>query len=1148
MELLRNSLITSTQPYAEGAVYVFEQPFEITEEGKLTVTALGVYEAEVDGIKLGTQLFAPGFTYYPTGLYYQTYDLSYLEPGKHTLRVYLAQGWYCGRFTFDNKVQIYGEKAAVSWALEAGERVYTSADDSVVELESPYEYAGFYDGEIYHSKELTVIGKPVKSATSLPEHISETTCAVRIREEMPVKSITVNGDTTIIDFGQNFAGIVCIDPARMKGESLNLRHGEILNSDGTLYTANLRKAKAETVYHKGNSTESYRPRFTYMGFRYVELTGVPYEEGLLKAYAIYSDMERTGYFQCENPLVQRLYENQIWGQKSNYVEVPTDCPQRDERMGYTGDGQVFAHTGAYNYDTQIFWDKFFKDIRHSQSANKEGYVAPTIPASPGEQGIGFMSMLGWGNCICIVPELLYHHFGTDRFIRENYDAMKTFVDCEIRHMGQGILGKKDLWIQPSLGDWLAMGRDVGYMAMHNGPVSNAFIVNDLRIMAWAAKLLEKTEEAEKYAAQLEKSRDAYIKAFVRSNGKMKDDYQGAYVMALQMVIPKGELWNKVFSHLVSDIKKNGMQTGFFATEHILPLLTENGEEKLVFDLLLSEKCPGWLYQVKAGATTTWERWDALRPDGTVNETKMSNDNMVSFNHYSFGSVGKFYYQYILGIQPLEPGFAKVKIAPHFDERIGPFSGSYKDIKVKWDGEDLHVTTPVEAEIHFPGAKVQTVKPGSYRIYKKVKTMKFPKDFLLGAATAAHQVEGNNIHSDYWTMEQMKSTSFVEPSGDAVDHYNRYEEDIKLLANAGLNAYRFSIEWARIEPEEGKFDASELEHYRSVIRCCKENGVEPIVTLHHFTSPKWLISKGGWESEATVEYFKRYCVYIAENLGSELNYVVTINEANMGLQLAAIAKRYMKQLLLPKKKKETDGQAQVGINLKQMLANQRIATAENVEVFGCEKLHTFVSQRSVEGDLLIMSAHCTARDSMKAICPHLKVGLSLSLHDLQPEKGGEKHAAKQWHLEFGHYLPYIKDDDFLGIQNYSRERFGRFGHIDPPADAELTQMNYEFYPEAIANVLRAVHKEFRGDLIVTENGTAMTDDARRVEFIRRATDGVAKCIADGVPVKGYCYWSLLDNFEWQKGFSMTFGLIAVDRKTQTRFPKESLHYLGKLWQK
>ena len=627
---LRKHFITVPREYREGTVEVFQQSISTqnVKKATLTITALGLYEAEINGNKVGDVQFAPGFTYYPTHLYCQSYDVTDLLTGDDTLTVYLGQGWYCGRFTFDNKVQIYGENPAVSWLLtvedENGVHTYASDDETVKAIASPYDYAGFYDGEVYHEGREQEIILPVKFDGHIPEIIEEGTMHVRIREKMPVKSVTKRGDVTILDFGQNFAGIIEIDPAKMDGATLKLRHGEILNADGSLYTTNLRKAKAEIVYHKGSGI--YRPRFTYMGFRYAELSGVDYADGLITAYAIYSDMERTGHFTCENPMVDQLYRNQVWGQKSNYVEVPTDCPQRDERMGYTGDGQVFARTGAYNFDTEAFWAKFLKDIRQSQAANKEGYVAPTVPTPPGEQGIGFMSMLGWGNCICIVPEMLYWQFGTDRYIREYYDCMKTFVECEIRKMG-GLLGKKDLWMAPSLGDWLATGRDVKYMAMHNGPVSNAFIVNDLRIMVWAANYLGKSEDVKRYTGQLEKTREAYIKAFVKKDGTMKDDYQGAYIMALQMVIPKGELWDKVFSKLVERLKTEGMQTGFFATEHILPMLADNGQEKLAFDLLLDERCGGWMYQVKAGATTTWERWDALREDGTVNETKMSNDNM-----------------------------------------------------------------------------------------------------------------------------------------------------------------------------------------------------------------------------------------------------------------------------------------------------------------------------------------------------------------------------------------------------------------------------------------------------------------------------------------------------------------------------------------
>lgn len=713
---LKKHFITTNRPFREGTVEVFRQ--KITGSGvkkaTLSITALGLYEAEIGGKKVGDALFTPGFTYYPTHLYCQSYDVTGMLTGADTLTVYLAQGWYCGRFTFENKVQIYGDCPAVSWILtvedENGTHHFCSDDASVEAAASAYAYAGFYDGEVYDENREQELLRPVRFDGHLPQIVEEGTMQVRIREEMPIKSVTKRGDVTILDFGQNFAGLITIDPAKMKGECLKLRHGEILNADGSLYTANLRKAKAEIVYHRGSGI--YRPRFTYMGFRYVELSGVSYEEGLLKAYAIHSDMERTGFFSCENPLADQLYRNQLWGQKSNYIEVPTDCPQRDERMGYTGDGHVFALTGAYNFHTEAFWAKFLKDIRHSQAANKEGYVAPTVPAPPGEQGIGFMSMLGWGNCICIVPEMLYWQFGTDRYIRDYYDCMKTFVDCQIRKMG-GLFGRKDLWIAPSLGDWLAMGRDVKFMAMHNGPVSNAFVVNDLRILVWAARLLGKTEDAEKYAAQLEKTRAAYIRAFIRKDGTMKDDYQGAYVMALKMVIPHGELWNKVYAQLVKRLKRDAMQTGFFATEHLLPLLADHGDEELAFDLLLDERCGGWMYQVKAGATTTWERWDALRPDGTVNESKMSGDNMVSFNHYSFGSVGKFYYQYILGIRPEEPGFAKLRIQPHIDPRIGAFSGRYRDIQVAFDGESLHICTPVEARILLPDGSTRVVGAGTY---------------------------------------------------------------------------------------------------------------------------------------------------------------------------------------------------------------------------------------------------------------------------------------------------------------------------------------------------------------------------------------------------------------------------------------------------
>lgn len=429
---------------------------------------------------------------------------------------------------------------------------------------------------------------------------------------------------------------------------------------------------------------------------------------------------------------------------------------------------------------------------------------------------------------------------------------------------------------------------------------------------------------------------------------------------------------------------------------------------------------------------------------------------------------------------------------------------------------------------------------------------FPKEFFIGAATAAHQVEGNNVHSDYWAMEQMEYTSFVEPSLDAVDHYHRFEEDIQLMAQAGLNAYRFSIEWARIEPKKDVWDEKEVEHYRQVIACCKRYGLEPIVTLHHFTSPKWLICEGGWDEESVVKRFARYATYVTEQLGSELRYICTINEANMRLQIKALTERFTKMMQAKatvassshQEKNELEGQVQVGLNLSNMMERMKLQAGENQKVFGTPQPHTFVSEASDKGDWIVCQAHLAAKAAIKAVNPSIQVGLSLSLHDMQWIEGGEEKATAEWEEEFSHYIPYIQEDDFFGLQNYTRSVYGPDGILVPKEGAKLTQMDYENYPEALEHVIRKVHSEMPNiPIMVTENGIATSDDTERIAFIERALEGVANCINDEIPVVGYCYWSLMDNFEWQRGYQMTFGLMSVDRTTQTRNPKGSLAFLG-----
>lgn len=414
-------------------------------------------------------------------------------------------------------------------------------------------------------------------------------------------------------------------------------------------------------------------------------------------------------------------------------------------------------------------------------------------------------------------------------------------------------------------------------------------------------------------------------------------------------------------------------------------------------------------------------------------------------------------------------------------------------------------------------------------------------FLVGAATAAHQVEGNNFNSDYWTMEHLKHSDFVEPSGLACDHYNHYKEDIKLLNDVGCNAYRFSIEWARIEPRENEFDQKEIEHYRNVLLCCKENNITPIVTLMHFSSPAWLISEGGWTSEYVINAFAKYTRKVIEELGDLIPYVCTINEANMGLQLNKIAKDMMKA------SKRKEGSVQVGQNTNINIKSIILGMFEKGKALNCSpfKVNTFLMPRDKNKEAIVMSAHNEASKAIKEINSNIKVGLTLSLYDYQVVDGGENIAKKLWNDDFELYLPYIKNDDFLGVQNYTRKIVDSNGAREPELDALITQMGYEDYPHSIGNLLKKVSKEFNSELIVTENGIATDDDTRRCKFIKEAFNSVIDAKNSGVNVKGYLYWSLLDNFEWQAGYSKTFGLIAVDRKTMKRYPKESLKVLGNL---
>lgn len=400
--------------------------------------------------------------------------------------------------------------------------------------------------------------------------------------------------------------------------------------------------------------------------------------------------------------------------------------------------------------------------------------------------------------------------------------------------------------------------------------------------------------------------------------------------------------------------------------------------------------------------------------------------------------------------------------------------------------------------------------------------KFPENFLWGTATAAHQVEGGNTASDFWLMENIPESLFAEPSLDACDHYHRYPNDLALLKGLGFAAYRFSMEWARIEPEEGFFSHAALDHYRRMIAACRAVGIVPIVTFHHFTAPVWFTRDGGWTERRSVDRFARYCEKAGRVLGDLISYACTINEANIPLMISGSRTVNEQRPWSPPK------------------AFSEIARRCGGDA---NRWAPYLICDGYAATPHLIAAHRRGFEALKSAGLSCPVGITLALLDMQSEPGGEalRDAAEQA-IE-GQFLESVRGDDFVGVQTYTRVRFGPKGHVPPPAKAERTQMGYEFYPEALEATICKAARISECPILVTENGIGTEDDSRRIAFTRRALQGVLAAIAGGVDVRGYIHWSLLDNFEWLEGYRPKFGLVAVDRATQARRPKPSAYWLG-----
>jgi len=396
---------------------------------------------------------------------------------------------------------------------------------------------------------------------------------------------------------------------------------------------------------------------------------------------------------------------------------------------------------------------------------------------------------------------------------------------------------------------------------------------------------------------------------------------------------------------------------------------------------------------------------------------------------------------------------------------------------------------------------------------------YPKGFLWGAATAAHQVEGNNINSDLWVLENIRPTMYAERSGDACDHYHRYRDDIRLLAGLGFNTYRFSIEWARIEPERGFFSNAELEHYRRVLACCQENNLTPMVTFYHFTMPRWLAAIGGWENPESVDLFARYCERSAKHLGDLIAIASTLNEPNISLLLPWIKM------------------------FKPSVSAEEVSKAA-ARAVGSDRFSSMLFGSG--GDITdhLIAAHHRGSAAMKSGPGKYPVGVNVAMSDDQAVGADNKRDEKRRSV-YGPWMAAAAKSDYIGVQTYTRSRVGKDGDLAAEEGVELTDMGYEFWPEALEQTIRYAHEQAKVPVYVTENGIGTGNDERRVEYIRRALAGVQNCLRDGIDVRGYVHWSLLDNFEWIFGYRPKFGLVAVNRETQERTVKPSARYLGEI---
>ena len=639
---------------------------------ELSLTAHGVFVAELNGKRVGCDILAPGWTSYETRLQYMTYDVTDLmKKGKNKLSVRVGRGWYFHRVKAWGSKELQSDETALIGALtvtfaDGGEMtVLTGADWRSRKTRTVYN--DMYNGETYDATRRRGALSPV-AVIRYPKEIliPQEGEPIREQERFPgAKLIVTPKGEKVIDFGQEVTGYVEFAVDAPAGTEIRLKHFEVLTKEGNVYTENYRSAKALLTVIADGTKFTYKPEFTFFGFRYIQVEGIGNPDpAAFTAIAVHSEMKRTGHFECSVPLLNQFYSNVIWGQKGNFLDVPTDCPQRDERLGWTGDADVFSRTAAINYDVRVFFKKWLRDLAAEQTA--DGAVPSTCPVS--QFGTGYASP-AWADAATVIPWELYNAYGDTEQLRENFPMMKKWVDHMILECRRKAKEKKAdaeyymPWTTGGFGDWLSLDKEDNEDAngrTDKGLIGTAYLALGLRIIVQAGAILGK--DMSFYENFYENTLAFFRREYMR-NGRMKQDTQTAAVLALHFGLTDDP--QTTGAQLIEDVKKHGrLTTGFIGSTYLLDALTDAGADGLAVDLLLKQTYPSWLYPVTMGATTVWERWNGIHPDG-----HFATPGMNSYNHYAYGSVYSWIFRRLAGIRPSAPGYRRVTFAPYTDKRI-----------------------------------------------------------------------------------------------------------------------------------------------------------------------------------------------------------------------------------------------------------------------------------------------------------------------------------------------------------------------------------------------------------------------------------------------------------------------------------------------